>query len=263
APLEARQDVHQIHMPPMKPAQVIAESEAMIGVARFPVTRGGYAMQETSIVQHRQVEPGPVPGNQVRREFVQPVEESLDQYLLRGAVVADAPHFQGVSGAQHHGDRHHAVLLVREKFAAGFLAALGEHDLRHLLIGQVVQAVKTPAKIGVGNRLDVEHQGIHAGTRRMRTATATTRPASSVKVTWPSPMPRPSRTLAPRAEYTTSGLPQEFCTTPTSRIHTPCAKPVPIPLTMASLAAKRMAMNRAGRMIRRPPRSETWCRERV
>ena len=92
------------------------------------------------------------------------------------------------------------MLLVRKKFAAGFLAALGEHDLRHLFIGQIMQIIQTPPKIRIGHGLDVEHQGVHAGARRMSTATATTRPASSVRVTWPSPIPKPSRTLAPRAE---------------------------------------------------------------
>src|ERR1700723_3132852 len=37
---------------------------------------------------------------------------------------------------------------------------------------------------------------------------------------------------------------------PTSRIHTPCANPVPMPLTMASLAAKRIARKRTGRAVR-------------
>ena len=48
------------------------------------------------------------------------------------------------------------MLLVRQEFAAGFLAALGEHDLRHLLIRQIMQAMKTPAEIGIGNGFDVE-----------------------------------------------------------------------------------------------------------
>src|ERR1700730_4464345 len=97
----------------MKSAQVIAESEAMIGIARFPLARSGYAVQETSIVQHRQVEPGAVPGNQVRRELVQPVAESLAQYLRGRCLVADAPHLQRISRTHHHRDRDDAVLLVR------------------------------------------------------------------------------------------------------------------------------------------------------
>ena len=199
-PLETRENIHQIHVPPMEPAQVVAESETMIGIAHFPVACGGHAVQETAVVQHRQIESGAVPGNQVRREFVQAVEEALDQYLLRRRLIAEAPQLQRIPGAHDHGDGDDAVLLVRKKFAAGFLAALGEHDLRHLFIGQIMQIVQTAPKIRIGHGLDIEDQGVHAGTRRMSTATATTRPASSVRVTWPSPIPKPSRTLAPRAE---------------------------------------------------------------
>ena len=81
------------------------------------------------------------------------------------------------------------------------------------------------------------------------TATATMSPASSVSVTWPPPMPSLRRTFSPRGEYTTSGRPQAFCTTPTSRIQMPCAKPVPMALTMASLAAKRIARKRSVRRV--------------
>ena len=45
-----------------------------------------------------------------------------------------------------------------------------------------------------------------------------------------------------------SGLPHAFDTTPLSRIHMPCAKPVPIALTIASFAAKRIARKRTGRV---------------
>ena len=102
--------------------------------------------------------------------------------------------------------------------------------------------------------------------RRINIATATTSPASSVSVTCPSPMPRSSRTRAPRSEYTTSGRPQEFCTMPTSRIHTPWANPVPMPLTIASLAANRIARNRTGRAVRpswaRSSGIRRWARNR-
>ena len=200
AALEARQNVHQIHVPPMKAAQVIAVPEALIGVPHFPIAGGGHAVQQTAIVQHRQIEARAVPGHQVRRVLVQPVEKSLDQILLRGGLIAEAPHLQRFPGAHDHGDRDDALLFVREKFAAGLLPALGEHDLRHVLIGQIVQAVQPPAQIRVRAPSRCRTPGYSSCARRMSMATATTSPASSVKVTWPSPIPRPSRTLAPRSE---------------------------------------------------------------
>src|SRR5712672_9834 len=71
----------------MKSAQVIAESEAVIGIARLPVARGGYAVQEAAIVQHGQIEPGAVPRDQVRRELVQAVEESLERITTEIATT--------------------------------------------------------------------------------------------------------------------------------------------------------------------------------
>src|ERR1022692_562031 len=54
---------------------------------------------------------------------------------------------------------------------------------------------------------------------------------------------------------------------PTSRIQTPWAKPVPIALTIASFAAKRMARNRAGRAVRsscsRSSGISKWSTKRV
>src|ERR1700719_1923801 len=234
----------------MKAAQIVAVSEALVGVSHLPVAGGRHAVQQAAIVQHRQIEARAVPGNQVRRVLFQAVEEALDQVFLRRVLVSQAPHPERFPGAHDHRDCHDALLLMRQEFAAGFLPALGEHDLRDVLIGQIAQIIETPAQIGIGHGFNIEHQSVQVTARRMRIATATTRPASSVKVTCPSPMPSPSRTLAPRSEYTTSGLPQEFCTMPTSRIHTPCEKPVPMPLTMASLAANRMARNRTGRAVR-------------
>src|SRR4029077_12285341 len=233
----------------MEAAQVIAVPKALVGISELPITGGGHAVQEAAVMQHRQIEARAIPRHQIGCVLLQTVEETLDQILFRRGLVSQTPDLERFPGAHDHRNGDDALLFVRQKFAAGLLAALGEHDLRHVLVGQIVQVVETAAQTRIGHGFDVEYQGVQ-GARRMRTATAPTRPASSVSVTWPSPIPKPSRTLAPRSENTTSGLPQEFCTTPTSRIHTPWANPVPMPLTIASFAAKRMAMNRTGRAVR-------------
>ncbi len=98
--------------------------------------------------------------------------------------------------------------------------------------------------------------------RFMSTATATTRPASSVSVTWPSPAPSVSRSARPRSDQMTSGRPQAFGAMPTSRIQMPCANPVPSALTIASLAAKRIARNRTGRLYARNAASSSGSSSR-
>src|SRR5207248_1725694 len=166
--------------------------------------------------------------------------------------LAETPELQALLGAQRTGDRNHPVLLERQEVPARVLAAQRKHRLRDLAVREVAEPVEPPAELDVRHGLDVEHEGVHecAHPAFMSTATATTSPASSVSVTCASPIPSARRTRSPRAENTTSGLPQEFCTTPTSRIHIPCEKPVPIALTIASLAAKRIATKRSRRWVR-------------
>jgi hypothetical protein len=55
------------------------------------------------------------------------------------------------------------VLFVRQKVRARLLAALGEHHLGDLFIGQVVQPVQPAPERGVGDRFDVEDQDVQTG----------------------------------------------------------------------------------------------------
>src|SRR6202043_2734571 len=55
AALKARQNVHEVHVPPVKTAQVIAEPEAVIGIAHLPVACCSDAVEQAAIVQHGQV----------------------------------------------------------------------------------------------------------------------------------------------------------------------------------------------------------------
>ena len=165
---------------------------------------------------------------EVRAARLDPVGEALQHFQQVGVVVLAMPQ-----------PAHEPHFLARQR--AGDERRLGAaHHARAVMI-----EAGDDARLGLDRRagnaaLRVAPSAAH-GAARISTATATTRPASSVSVTWPSPMPRRRRTASPRSEYTTSGLPIGFCTHPTSRIHTPCAKPVPIALTIASLAAKRIA----------------------
>ena len=122
----------------------------------------------------------------------------------------------------------------------------------HMLVGEIVQAVEAPARVqcrapfsmsntrvfkrapcsydrSAGRSLSCDDRG------RMRTATATTRPASSVKVTWPSPIPNPSRTLAPRGRVHHFRFAPGVLYEADVADQMPCEKPVPMPFTMASL----------------------------
>src|ERR1700744_1243455 len=112
ATLEAGKDVHQIHVTPMEAAQIIAVAEALIRIAQFPVARSRHAVQQTPVVQHRQVETGAVPKHQIRPVLVQAVKKSLDQMFFRGSLIAETPHFQRFAGSHDHGYGDYALLLV-------------------------------------------------------------------------------------------------------------------------------------------------------
>ena len=115
APLEAGEDVHEVHVPPVKPAQVIAVAKTRVAVAGLPVARGRHAVQQASVMQHRQIETRAVPGHQIGREFIESLEEAFDQLLFRGFLVAEAPELERIARPHDDGDRDDPVLFVRQE----------------------------------------------------------------------------------------------------------------------------------------------------
>jgi hypothetical protein len=110
--------------------------------------------------------------------------QHLEQVGLVVLAVADAAHEADLLAGQCAGDErglraaHHAGAIVVQ---AGDHAGLG---------------LDGGARDGA---VDAAAAAAH-GAARSSTATATIRPASSVSVTWPSPMPRRRRTSSPRGE---------------------------------------------------------------
>ncbi len=161
-----------------------------------------------------------------------PSKKRRQQLPLARGRVAQTPDRELIAAAQRAGDRHHALLQMRQEFPARGGALTREHRLGDRRIIQAVEPVELPAELHVRHRLDVEDQAVHrrpparglafvrglaparglgrdtgrpaarrtapAGARSS-TATATTSPASSVSVTWPSPMPSRCRIRSPRA----------------------------------------------------------------
>src|SRR4029077_3023652 len=136
---------------------------------------------------HRQIEPRAVPGHQVRRVAADAVEEALYQVRLGPLSLADTPDREPIPPAQRAGDGNHTMLLGRQEVAARVLAAERKHRLGDLSVREPLESVQAAAEIDIWHGLDVEHQCIHKAF--MSTATATTRPRSSLKVTWASPTP--------------------------------------------------------------------------
>ena len=91
------------------------------------------------------------------------------------------------------------MLNEREEIRLPGLTLLEEHDSRHGLVVEVFYRMETAAEIRVGHGLDIEYERTQLSAL-MSTATATTRPASSVNVRWPSPIPSFVRMASPRLE---------------------------------------------------------------
>src|SRR5262245_719996 len=152
------------------------------------------------------------------------IEEALDDLRFRGIGLTQTPHLEGFTGTPGDRDRDHALLFVGEELMPHLFPPLGLHDVTDLLVGEIAEVVQAPTELYVRDGFDIENENVHDFF--MRTATATTRPASSVSVICPSPMPIFSHSARPRSDQMMSGRPHAFGANPESRIHMPCANPV-------------------------------------
>src|SRR5690606_34736269 len=88
--LIARQHVHEVDVPPVEAVHVIVEAEARIVVAELPIARCRDAVLHAAVMQHRQVEPAPVPRDELGRRALETVEETPEDFLLGLALRAEA-----------------------------------------------------------------------------------------------------------------------------------------------------------------------------
>src|SRR5439155_802353 len=123
APLEARQHVHEIGVPPVIAAQLVVVAGGRILRAALPEARRLHPPEERPVGEHRQIERRAVPGHEVGGEFLDAVEEALHQLPFPRAGLAETPELQALLGAQRTGDRNHPVLLERQEVPARVLAA--------------------------------------------------------------------------------------------------------------------------------------------
>ena len=137
----------------------------------------------------------------------------------RRALLAQAPDAEAVARAEGAGDGDDAMLLVRQEIAARILARARLHGLAHLVVRQSPSSPNsrrpnsTSGTVSMSNTsVFIARLGAHGLASPCRvlarafvgavssTATATIRPASSVSVTCPPPMPSLRRIFSPRAE---------------------------------------------------------------
>ena len=144
----------------MESAQVVVVAKFPVAVPGLPVALGIDAVEQRPVVQDRQIEPLAVPRHQIRRITRHTVEEPLHDLLFRGTLVAEGENVEIVTSAQYDRDGNDPVLVDRQELRAAGLALLEEHDLAHVGVVQVLDAVEAAAQIRVGDRFNIKDKGI-------------------------------------------------------------------------------------------------------
>ena len=117
-------------------AAVEPELHAIV-VAKLPVARRMHSMDEAAIVQHRQVEPAPIPADELRRVAIDRRVEGLDQLSLVVVGLPDRTDTKPGVIAEHAGDRDDTMQMQRQEVAAGLLPPLIEEPLCNIGIAQL------------------------------------------------------------------------------------------------------------------------------
>ena len=89
------QEIHQVEVAGVVAADVVVPLEiaavGVVAVAQIPVARCRHAMQQAAVVQHRQIEAAAVPGRRSGGEFLDAVEEALDDFAFRVIGFGQGP----------------------------------------------------------------------------------------------------------------------------------------------------------------------------
>jgi len=93
-------------------------------------------VNQRTVVEHRQVETGAVPADQLGDVAIDEAKEIRDQLALVVLLRTETAHAQALRVAETAADRDDAMQVQRQKVRAGLLAALGKRALGDLGIGQ-------------------------------------------------------------------------------------------------------------------------------
>ena len=93
----------------------------------------------------------------MRRISVNAVKESLDDFLLGLSVAPQGPDFELVAGSQRTGNCDYPMQVMRQKIAAGLLAAGQQRHFSNFVSRQFGrQVMQTRIAGGIGDGLNIE-----------------------------------------------------------------------------------------------------------
>jgi len=127
-------------------------------------------VDQAPVVQHRQVEAAAVPGNDLGREFLDAVEEALDDLPFANLGRRQGPHLEGIPGPQGAGDGHHPLQVQGQEVAAVLGPALLEGQFGHLVVGEVGGKIVQAAQPGhIRDGFNIEDEDGNHGTQAGKT----------------------------------------------------------------------------------------------
>src|SRR5690606_15397289 len=131
----------------------------IVALALVPVARRIHIVNQAAVVQHRQVEAAAVPGDDLRRVFLDAVEEALDDLAFRQLRLRQRPDAEAFVAAHGAGNRGDALQMMRQEIAAVLRAPLLEDVLGDLAVRQLVrQVVQRAYALDVGNGFNIENK---------------------------------------------------------------------------------------------------------
>ena len=148
----------------MVAAEIVVPFEIAVVISHVPVAVGLQAVDEAAVVEHGQVEPASVPGDQLRTIFLYAVEEALYEFGFGIRRAPQRPYAEFILVAQRTGNRHYSLQVQGKKIASDRLATRLKRHLGDVdgwkPVGKIVESAQS---LCIGNSLDVENQyGSHA-----------------------------------------------------------------------------------------------------
>ncbi len=158
-----REDLHEIGVPRGEVTRlVIAVAEIGAPFARLPIRGRRDTITQRPVVEHRKIEPRPVPAHQLGGLALERAEKAPHEVLFRGVHVPERPAVKRGGGPVDDGDDDDPLEREREKLAAvAFLPADLEHGLEDIRVThRRIEIVHPPRRLAVGHGLDVKGQDL-------------------------------------------------------------------------------------------------------
>ena len=121
-------------MPAVIATQIIVPAKTVVIVAGLPIATGIDAMQQSAVMQHRQIKALAVPGHDGRGIFLNAAVETFHQIFFSGLQIAQRPHGKAIARTQSDRDGDDALHMQAQEVGTAFLPAFVKQDTADFLV---------------------------------------------------------------------------------------------------------------------------------